>query len=92
MISYRIYVYEGIRDAPRVIDTKAQNISNLRRNLIKKYSNMRTMVGICVYDSEERLGWLNVNNIDVNGNIRHVWTIGRSSDQRLVNPKTGALL
>lgn len=94
MKAYTIYTYKDIRNGPSVTEVRAQNIDNLRKNLIKLYSNRNDMTAICVNDAKtgERVGWLDVNMIDVNGNLNHVWTIGRSSEKRLVNPKTGALL
>lgn len=93
MKTYTLYVYKDIRNGPSVTEVRAQNIDNLRKNLIKLYSSSAVMTGICVNDSKtgERLGWLNVNMSDVNGNIKHIWTIGRSAEKRPVNPKTGAL-
>lgn len=94
MKTYTLYTYKDIRNGPSVTEVRAQNIDNLRKNLIKLYSNRTVMTGICVNDAKtgERMGWLNVNMYDVNGNLNHVWTIGRSAENRLVNPKTGALL
>lgn len=94
MKTYILYTYKGIRNGPSVTEARAQNIDKLRKNLIKLYSNSIAMTDICVNDAKtgERMGWLNVNMHDVNGNYNHVWTIGRSSEKRLVNPKTGALL
>ena len=94
MKSYTLYTYKDMRNGPSVTEVRAQNIDNLRKNLIKLHSNNVAMVGVCVDDAKtgERLGWLNVNTYDVNGNFSHTWTIGRSAEKRLVNPKTGALL
>lgn len=93
MKTYTLYTYKDIRNGPSVTEVRAQNIDNLRKNLIKLYSNSAIMTGICVDDAKtgERLGWLNVNMLDVNGNCNHIWTIGRSAEKRLVSPKTGAI-
>lgn len=93
MRTYRISVYMDIRNGPAVTTVRAKNIDNIRKNLIKLYSPRRVMTGICVDDAntDERLGWLNVNMSDVNGRISHIWTIGRSSEKRRINPKTGQM-
>lgn len=89
MNTYHLFIHKSMYGDIVEKDVKAANLDNLRKNLIKKYSGSGKHISICVGPSTDRIGWLTLNTIDVNGRTFHQWTVGKSSNNYEVDPKTG---